>query len=175
MSRVGPREKDVFDGYTVWYSTSVYKTACHGSFWNLMVSFYDFFYLLVWRNNPTQWWKQSGESRVVKAAVQCRIWLLLWSQPVVGRQNPTNLISFLIKQPLQFMGWSAKEFFCGILIYLPPKWGRTPKSVTSSSKHSFWPTNGVEGDLRRSNRQTLTLLFQGLQKREWSWVGAVDF
>ena len=67
------------------------------------------------------------------------------------------------------MGWSAKEFFRGILIYLPPKSGRTPKSVTSSSKHSFWPTstNGVEGDLRRSAAKTLTLLLQWFTE---TWV-----
>ena len=59
VKRLDQGEKDAFDGYTVYgMGILLYETACHGYFWNLMVSFYDLFFLLVWRNYPTEWGKQ---------------------------------------------------------------------------------------------------------------------
>lgn len=162
MSSVGPRGKGcIWWVYGIRNGILLYETACHGYFWNLMVAFYDLFFLITCLEKLSHW--------VGKAAVYT-----ITRQPVVGQPNPTNLISFLIKQHLQFTGWSAKEFFRGILIYLPPKCGRTPKSVTSSSKHSFWPTNGCGRWLVPVKPPKHShCCFSGLQKCEWSWVGEV--
>lgn len=145
--------------YTEWYSI-----IRNGMPW----LFLEFDGILLWPLFSTCLEKLSHW--VGKAAVYT-----ITRQPVVGQPNPTNLISFLIKQHLQFTGWSAKEFFRGILIYLPPKCGRTPKSVTSSSKHSFWPTNGCGRWLVPVKQPKHShCCFSGLQKCEWSWVGEVN-
>ena len=165
MSSVGPRGKGC-----IWWAYGIRNGMIrNGMPW----LFLEFDGILLWPLFSICLEKLSHS--VGKAAVyMLYIRSLLWSQPVVGRQNPTNLISFLTKQHLQFTGWSAKEFFRGILRYLPPKCGRTPKSVTSSSKHSFWPTSAVETCAGQTTK-TLTLLFQWFRETwvKLSWRGAL--